>query len=96
MEQIYNVIGAGVGIIESVPAAVAIAYYAQEPNKCCLLCANLGGDTDTIGAMATAICGAYTGIETYNPEYISTLQKQNEVDFEQYIEILERGREHLK
>lgn len=96
MEQIYNVIGAGVGIIESVPAAVAIAYYAQEPNKCCLLCANLGGDTDTIGAMATAICGAYTGIETFNPEYISTLQKQNEVDFEQYIEILERGREHLK
>ncbi|EHC62767.1 ADP-ribosylglycohydrolase, partial [Salmonella enterica subsp. enterica serovar Johannesburg str. S5-703] len=27
-----------------------------DPNRCAVLCANLGGDTDTIGAMATAIC----------------------------------------
>lgn len=96
IRQIYDVVGTGVGIIESVPAAVAMAYYAQDPNKCCLLCANMGGDTDTIGAMATAICGAYTGIEVFKPEYITTLQKQNDVDFEHYIDILEEGRERLK
>ena len=60
LENIYNVIGAGVNTSESVPAALAIAYYSFDVRKCALLCANLGGDTDTIGAMAAAICGAGT------------------------------------
>ena len=93
LEKVYDIVGAGVGIIESVPAAVSIAYYAQDPNKSCLMCANLGGDTDTIGAMATAICGAYTGADAIKPEYIETLKQQNNVDFEHYIDILVKGRE---
>lgn len=95
-QQIYDVIGTGVCIIESVPAAVAIAYYAQDPNKACLMCANIGGDTDTIGAMATAVCGAFKGAGAIKPEYIDTLQKQNDVDFDAYIDILLKGREKLK
>lgn len=96
LKKIYDVIGAGVGIIESVPAAVSIAYYAQDPNRSCLMCANLGGDTDTIGAMATAVCGAFTGADHIKKSYIETLQKQNDVDFDHYIEILMRGRKILK
>ncbi len=91
--KIYDIIGAGVGIIESVPAAVAIAYYTQDPNKSALMCANLGGDTDTIGAMATAICGAFTGYSKINPEYTELLRVQNpETNFDEYISILEKGR----
>lgn len=93
--KIYDVVGTGVGIIESVPAAIALAFYAQDPNKCCLLCANMAGDTDTIGAMATSICGAYTGLKGIRPEYIETLNRQNDVDFARYISILEKGREKL-
>ena len=93
-KKIYDVIGSGVGIIESVPAAISIAYYTQDPNECCLMCANLGGDTDTIGAMATAICGAFTGYSKINPEYTELLRVQNpETDFAEYINILEKGRE---
>ncbi len=96
LKKVYDVIGAGVGIIESVPAAVSIAYYAQNPNKCCLMCANLGGDTDTIGAMATAICGAFTGYSKIKPEYTRLLRVQNpETDFDEYIDILIKGREIL-
>ena len=95
-KRIYDVVGTGVGIIESVPAAISVAYYAQNPNKCCLLCANMGGDTDTIGAMATAICGAFTGADVIKKEYIALLQKQNDVDFDSYIDILLKGREKLK
>lgn len=94
--KIYDIVGTGVGVIESVPAAISVAYYAQDPNKACLLCANLGGDTDTIGAMATAICGAYTGVQGIRPEYIEVLKKQNDVDFDAYIDILLRGREKLR
>lgn len=93
LNKIYDVVGAGVGIIESVPTAISIAFYAKDPNKSCLLCANLAGDTDTIGAMATAVCGAFVGYDGINPDYIKTLEQQNDVDFAHYIGILERGRE---
>jgi ADP-ribosylglycohydrolase len=63
-EQVYQLIGAGTSTIESVPAAIAMVELAgTDPNRCAILCANLGGDTDTIGAMATAICGALHGVQ---------------------------------
>ncbi len=88
LDSIYNIIGAGVITSESVPAALSIAYYAKDANKCSLLCANLGGDTDTIGAMATAICGSFTGIEKINKEYIDVLDKENKVNLNKYVDIL--------
>ncbi|NBH83995.1 ADP-ribosylglycohydrolase family protein [bacterium C-53] len=94
--KIYDVIGTGVCIIESVPAAVAAAYYTQDPDKAALLCANLGGDTDTIGAMAAAICGAFRGMSAIKPENIEILRRQNDVDFDAYIDILLRGRETMR
>ena len=92
LEKLYDIVGAGVNISESVPSAISIAYYAQDPNKCALLCANLAGDTDTIGAMATAICGAFKGIDYIKEEYIETLNTANNVDFHRYISILMNGR----
>ena len=92
LEKLYDIVGAGVNISESVPSAVSIAYYAQDPNKCALLCANLAGDTDTIGAMATAICGAFKGIDYIKEEYIESLNKANDIDFDSYISILMNGR----
>lgn len=95
-KKIYDVIGSGVGIIEAVPAAISIAYYTQDPNKSCLMSANLGGDTDTIGAMATAICGAFVGYSKIKPEYLELLRLQNpDTDFDRYIDIIEKGRECL-
>lgn len=96
IEKVYDIIGAGVGIIESVPAAITIAAYAKDSNEASVLCANLGGDTDTIGAMATAICGAYTGFSGIKKEYIDTMRIQNDVDFEKYVDMLVTGREKLK
>ena len=92
LEKLYDIVGAGVNISESVPSAISIAYYAQDPNKCALLCANLAGDTDTIGAVATAICGAFKGIDYIKEEYIEALNKANDVDFHRYISILINGR----
>ena len=57
--ELYHTLGAGMDTIESVPAALALVECAQgDPRHCAVLAANLGGDTDTIGAMATAVCGA--------------------------------------
>lgn len=85
MDKIYNLVGAGVSTIESVPAAIAMVELAQtDPNRCAILCANLGGDTDTIGAMATAICGALNGIQAIDTEFKAQLDNENQLDFEDY------------
>ena len=94
MEKIYNLVGAGVSTIESVPAAIAMVELAQtDPNRCAILCANLGGDTDTIGAMATAICGALNGIQSIDIELKKQLDDENQLDFAGYAATFLRLRE---
>ncbi|EPJ5578508.1 ADP-ribosylglycohydrolase family protein [Citrobacter farmeri] len=88
-EQLYQVIGAGTSTIESVACAIAMVELAQtDPNRCAILCANLGGDTDTIGAMATAICGALQGISAINPAWKQELDTVNQLDFNRYATAL--------
>ena len=95
LEELYNMMGAGVNTADSVPCAIAIAYYSYEDaHKCALLCANLGGDTDTIGAMAVAISGGVKGMDGIPAEDIELIKTVNHVDFSNYADkILEkRGR----
>jgi poly(ADP-ribose) glycohydrolase ARH3 len=47
--------------IESVPAAIGAFVLTDSFRDALVLAVNLGGDTDTIGAMAGAIAGAYYG-----------------------------------
>lgn len=95
LDFVYEVIGAGVPTSESVAAALLLAYYANDPNRCALLCANLGGDTDTIGAMATAICGAAAGYSGIRPDFVQVLDEANQVDLCAYAGLLEQGWEVL-
>jgi ADP-ribosylglycohydrolase len=93
-EQIYQLVGAGTSTIESVPAAIAMVELAgTDPNRCAILCANLGGDTDTIGAMATAICGALHGVQAIDPALKAELDAVNQLDFGYYCEHLLHYRE---
>ena len=96
LENIYNVIGAGVNTSESVPAALAIAYYSFDVRKCALLCANLGGDTDTIGAMVAAICGAAQGLSEIPEKDIALIQKSNQIDFTKYADAIIKKRGQIK
>ncbi|MHA5122268.1 ADP-ribosylglycohydrolase family protein [Oenococcus oeni] len=76
-KQIYETLGTGTMISESIPAAVSMAYYAKDVEKCAILCSNLGGDTDTIGAMATAICGAKNGASNIPIEWKQLIDQEN-------------------
>lgn len=96
LEELYNMMGAGVNTVDSVPCAIVIAYYASfEVHRCALLCANLGGDTDTIGAMAVAVCGGASGIQGIPAEDIELIQKANQIDMEPYAEAILRKRGKL-
>lgn len=76
-QAIYNTLGTGTAISESIPAAVAIAYYAKDVKKSAFICTNLGGDTDTIGAMATAICGAKVGAKNIPEDWKTLIDEKN-------------------
>lgn len=90
--EIYDMIGAGHFMSETVPAAISIAYYCMDVKKCALMCANLGGDTDTIGAIATAICGAKCGIDKIPEEYISVIRQANHIDMDKYKDYIMKRR----
>lgn len=94
MQQIYDLVGTGTGTIESVPAAIAMVELAEtDPNRCAILCANLGGDTDTIGAMAVAICGALHGIDSIDVALKAELDAANGLDFTRYSAAFTRFRQ---
>ncbi len=94
MQQIYDLVGAGTSTIESVPAAIAmVELAATDPNRCAILCANLGGDTDTIGAMAAAICGALHGIDAIDAQLKAELDAANALDFTHYSRAFVRFRQ---
>jgi len=71
---IGTLVGTSLATQESVPAAFAVlSAIPQDPWRACLLAASLGGDTDTIAAMAGAIAGACHGQSAFPPPAIATI-----------------------
>ena len=76
-ELIYTLVGTSLATQESVPAAFAVlAAVPDDPWRACLLAASLGGDCDTIAAMAGAIAGACHGLGAFPPEAIAVIDAQ--------------------
>lgn len=72
---IADLIGTGVASQESVPAAFAVLNVAEgDPWLAGVISANLGGDTDTIGAIAAGMSGACTGMARLPQEHIAELE----------------------
>jgi len=64
VETIGTLVGTGLATQESVPAAFAVlALAGDDPWLACKLGASVGGDCDTIAAMAGAVAGACCGVD---------------------------------
>jgi len=75
---IYELVGTSLATQESVPAAFAVvAACPDDPWRACCLAASLGGDTDTIAAMAGAIAGACHGAEAFPATARQTVTEVN-------------------
>jgi ADP-ribosylglycohydrolase len=71
---ITDLVGTGVASQESVPAAFAVLEVAGgDPWQAAVISANLGGDTDTIGAIAAGMAGACTGFSRLPQQHIARL-----------------------
>ena len=81
-QDVYELIGTDMQTYNSVPAAFAIAHYCQNnPLKIATISANLGGDTDTIGAMSLAMASASYTCDIYPHQDLQLLSESNGVDF---------------
>jgi ADP-ribosylglycohydrolase len=73
--RIAGLVGTSVAAQESVPAAFAVLTAARgDPWAAAIMAANLGGDTDTIGAIAAGIAGACTGAAGLPADRLAALQ----------------------
>ena len=76
-EIIYTLVGTSLATQESVPAAFAVlAAVPDDPWRACLLAASLGGDCDTIAAMAGAVAGACHGVDAFPADAIAMIDAQ--------------------
>ncbi|TGQ16883.1 MULTISPECIES: ADP-ribosylglycohydrolase family protein [unclassified Mesorhizobium] len=72
---IVDLVGTGVASQESVPAAFAVLEVAQgDAWRAAVIAANLGGDTDTIGAIAAGMAGACAGLSKLPQDRIAELK----------------------
>jgi ADP-ribosylglycohydrolase len=80
-EALYDQIGADISSSDVIPTAIGLFIAGGgDPMKTITLTANMGGDTDTIGAMAGGIAGAYTGIEAFPKPILETVERVNHLD----------------
>ena len=59
---------------EAVPPALGAFLWAPNPEEATVLAVSLGGDTDTVGAMAGALSGAYWGVEALPTRWLDQLE----------------------
>jgi ADP-ribosylglycohydrolase len=78
LRDLYEVAGASVATTDTVPTAIALFVLADgDPHRSAILAANLGGDTDTIGAIVGGICGAFSGMRAIPEHLRATLDEVN-------------------
>ena len=74
-ERIVRLVGTSVAAQESVPAAFAVLTAVRgDPWQAARMASNLGGDTDTIGAIAAGIAGACAGAAALPAERVAALR----------------------
>ncbi len=93
IDQVYALVGTSLATQESVPAAFAVvAASPGDPWLACRIGASLGGDCDTIAAMAGAIAGACHGVEAFPATARATIASVNGLGLDELARDLLRVR----
>jgi ADP-ribosylglycohydrolase len=87
LDVIDRLVGTGVATQEAVPAAFALASLApDDPWRAGRLAARLGGDSDTVAAMAGAVVGACCGLSALPPDAVGLVREVNDLQLEPVVE----------
>ncbi|MEC5169006.1 ADP-ribosylglycohydrolase family protein [Glaciihabitans sp. GrIS 2.15] len=83
LTRLYEIVGTSLATQESVPAVFGIlATFPDDPWSAVCSAASLGGDSDTVAAMAGAIGGALHGTAGFPAEARETVATVNSLDLE--------------
>lgn len=93
-DLIADEIGTSVASHQSIPTAFAIACLAKgEPWKAALIAANIGDDTDTIGAIAAGMTAACRGMASLPRDALAQLRAVNTLPMEELAAALLTARD---
>lgn len=82
LSRLYHEIGTGMETIETIPSVFAVIQLAKgDPFEAAKLSAEIGWDTDTIGAISASICGGMK--PTMSRALIRQIEEVNDIDFDQ-------------
>lgn len=80
IRDISDIVGTGLPAAEACPAAIGFFVAAQgDPFLTAVAAANAGGDSDTVGCMAAAISGAFTGLRGVPGDLVAQVESANEL-----------------
>ena len=87
---LYYVYGNGLESIDAFAVTMTVFMAkGKDVYGALKLCASLGGDTDTVGALAGAICAAYAGGHNIPDEVLKTVIENNHLDIDEVVEKIE-------
>jgi ADP-ribosylglycohydrolase len=78
MDTLFNLWGTGLPSCDVCGAVFAIFAYAKDDVwEAIKMAAELGGDTDTIGALVAALCAAYAKGHNIPADVVAAIREQN-------------------
>jgi ADP-ribosylglycohydrolase len=93
LDLVYELVGTSLATQETVPAAFAlVALHPGDPWRVVLSAAGLGGDSDTVAAIAGAIAGALAGVAAFPPAALELVTSVNGLVLEPLVDDLLRLR----
>ncbi|MAT04175.1 MAG: ADP-ribosylglycohydrolase [Acidimicrobiaceae bacterium] len=91
--EVADLIGTGLPSQETVPTAFALALrWPNDAWRACCAAAEMGGDTDTIGAITGAMLGATLGLGAFDDDAVNTVRTVNDFAPEHLVAQLLRVR----
>jgi ADP-ribosylglycohydrolase len=88
-EELIARIGTSVASREAVPMAFGVVALAKgDPGQAGVIAANIGDDTDTIGAIACAMAGACAGLSAFPSDKVQKVVAVNRLDLDPVAEAL--------
>ena len=87
---LYYVYGCGLESIDAFTVTMTVFLAkGKDVFGALKLCASLGGDTDTVGALVGALCAAYAGGHNIPAELLETVVEKNHLDIEEVAQKIE-------
>jgi ADP-ribosylglycohydrolase len=89
LRRIDQLIGTSVAAEQAIPAAFAIIWrFGDQPFAALCAAAQVGGDTDTIGAMAGAMLGAWWGMAAWPAAVVEQVMTVNQLEIDAVVDSL--------